>query len=96
MTQDTTTPAMRKAGRIYREMQSEIKALRRQGNRDGLTFDESTPQFTAEFMLAVAQRLENLQREMGFLVLDIIHDAHKEESDGYDPDIHRKKSDGTY
>ena len=68
---------MRKAGRIYREMQSEIKALRRQANRVDLGLEEHD---TASFMLAVAHRLENLQREMGFLVLDIIHEAHKEKS----------------
>lgn len=70
---------MRKAGRIYREMQSEIKALRRQANRDDLTMEE---QDAAMFMLAVANRLERTAREMGFLVLDIIHEAHKEKSDG--------------
>ena len=69
------TPPMRKAGRIYREMQSEINALRRQANRDDLTMEE---QDAAMFMLAVANRLERTAREMGFLVLDLV----AEDSDG--------------
>ena len=66
------TPPMQKAGRIYREMQSEINELRRQANRDDLTLEE---QDAASFMLAVANRLERTQRDLGFLVLDLVAES---------------------
>ena len=66
------TTAMQKAGLIYREIQSEINALRREANRVDLGLEEKE---ASAFMLAVAHRLERLQRDLGFLVLDMVSES---------------------